>query len=821
MKQRDMGTAHVQMLRFLLLVTFVEICAAQNDIKLSVYTVTSKSLTMEWTQFSGASFYKLKATPKNSPQGQVFVQFGQTTILGSITSLTPNTQYTVQIEAMDNQMNVLTSAETDALTAPEIPVISATNSKSSESITVDFPEVAGATAYVLRAESKTGTFFSEVQVLGSPGTIEGLQPYTEYEISIMSVNAGGRSQPSYPTDQRTVIVAPNLNTTSPTSTSVVATWEPVDHAKLYTFVIIQEGSNVRIERSTNETTLELVNLEPGMNYTIKAQAVDDEGRLGDDQTFSQITRPSSPDVLDVQVGVTRSGALVYWGAVQGATSYIVWTSNNQSCNATLFSFCFIGPVECGLNQTLSVTAYNDAGPSDPSASVLYLTYPCPPNNSRIEESELGNCAVMWDPVKMVDFYIVFVKENDGKETMCNTTETFCPFECNCGEAFTGLVVPYNSVGGSPLVELVNHTTVLCCPDIMSITLVSSETVEIEWSDVRGADLYEVTAAETNDIIHCNDTDTICALSDLNCDTIYSIKVTPCSEIRGCNKTCEAYTQVTAPCAPEIINITQVNFTTYRVHISTPNRAGTMYTVTASASETSQSHICRTTESSCELTELPCGTVFEVMGTAKSNEGETSLPGYVEILETGPCCPQNVEVTQVTQAMSNVSWTPAVGARSFITSLTSQRGEAKCHTVDNTCLMGCITCSTSYNISMEAISSTGHKSECNYQGFSSSPCCPISIKLYRIPEKLQIRVYWRTLGPAIYNHSVELKTPMANLNCVAAPGIKYCDVMEEACGNVYEVYVSPVLPDGTKVEFCQKKAYAVPCLGLAGNVISGK
>lgn len=86
---------------------------------------------------------------------------------------------------------------------------------------------------------------------------------------------------------------------------------------------------------------------------------------------------------------------------------------------------------------------------------------------------------------------------------------------------------------------------------------------------------------------------------------------------------------------------------------------------------------------------------------------------------GPCCPTTVDVTQVTQAMTNVTWSSSTGAYSFVTALTSMHGDAKCHTTDLHCLMGCITCSTNYSVTLEAISSTGHKSECNYQGFSSS------------------------------------------------------------------------------------------------------
>lgn len=779
---------------------------------LTVYTVTSKSLTLQWTQIPGTSSYQLTATPKNSVQGQVFVQLGQT-ILGTIVSLSPDTQYTVQVEAMDDQMNIIGSGQTEALTAPDIPSISATYSKTSESITVEFPEVAGATGYILRAESKTGTFFSETPVSSSPGVVHGLQSYTSYEISIMSVNAGGRSQPSYSVDQRTVLVAPNLNTSSPTSTTIVVEWEPVDNAEQYTFVIIQELSNSRIDISTNKTTLELNNLQPGNNYTIKVQAQDAEGRLGDDQTFSQITRPDSPDVPDVQIdGQSRSVTIVFWGAVPGATSYTVITSNNQTCTSTLYSYCYLMPVVCGQNQTVTVIARNDAGPSVPSEKAAYLTYPCPPNNTWIEESNPGNCSVRWDEVKMVDFYMVYVKGNDGEEKVCNVTDTKCLFNCSCGYTFISIVTPYNKVGGSPILQLVNYTTIPCCPGSLSVTLVSSETVEINWLEVDGAELYQVTAQETDDTIHCNDTEPICALSDLDCDTAYSIKVTPCSEISGCNTTCKPHVQVTAPCAPEVNNITQVNSSTYNVHFSTPNRVNTSYTITGKASGHTQTYECHTTADSCHLAGLPCGTTFKVMGVAKTTEGGRSLPGYEKVLETGPCCPENITVQQETQAITNVSWSSAVGARSFLTSLTSRRGAAKCHTVDNHCLMGCITCSTNYTVSIEAISSTGHKSECNYTGFSSSPCCPTNIMLNRIiiNNTGGLRVNWRPLSASIYKHKVELTSNGVPLECLAPPGQKHCDIAEMMCGGSYTVLVSPVLPNGTKVSFCQKRSYSVSC-----------
>ena len=87
--------------------------------------------------------------------------------------------------------------------APEVPSIEQAYSKNSDSITVEFTEVSGATSYILRAQSESGDYFSEMVVVSSPGTVVKLKPYTDYRLSVMSVNSGGRSQPSYPIEART------------------------------------------------------------------------------------------------------------------------------------------------------------------------------------------------------------------------------------------------------------------------------------------------------------------------------------------------------------------------------------------------------------------------------------------------------------------------------------------------------------------------------------------------------------------------------------------------------------------------------------------
>lgn len=87
-------------------------------------------------------------------------------------------------------------------------------------------------------------------------------------------------------------------------------------------------------------------------------------------------------------------------------------------------------------------------------------------------------------------------------------------------------------------------SVPCCPESISVSAVSTDTLEIMWAASRGAELYETRAVDSSEVILCNDTAPVCALSDLSCDSSYSVMVTPCNEISGCNRACTSHTRDT-------------------------------------------------------------------------------------------------------------------------------------------------------------------------------------------------------------------------------------------------------------------------------------
>ncbi|KAM3619535.1 uncharacterized protein V6R79_009801 [Siganus canaliculatus] len=792
---------------------------AQTGIQVSIFSSTSRTMNLRWTSVSGASSYKITVALKSSPSSAIaFATFGPNTVLGSVGPLSPNIPYVFTVEALDNSQRVLSTATLESSTAPEImDPIQTVKPKDSTTLMVEFSPKTGATHYIIRVQNSNG-FFREDTVSSSPAEIKSLSPYTEYTLSIMSANSAGRSQPSAAISAKTVLPPPQFSASSSSSNdSITVSWAPVAHAVQYSLSIYKLGSSTNVKHNTSSTSMTVSGLDAGSLYVIRGFAWDLEGRQGEGSVYiNQTTRPPSPSSVNVSVVMTNSaaGLSVSWQLdqdVHGSVQFHVTSDQSLTCNSTSRS-CTLLPVGCGEVHTVHVTASNEAGPSSPSSPVVFTTFPCPPESLALAESSDGNCTLTWDPAPHADSYAAFIKRSDGREDTCNTTSNSCSYRCQCGYTYLMSVLAFNQAGSSPPGKVLNHTTLPCCPEGVSVSVVSADTLEIMWTASRGAELYETRAVDSSEVILCNDTAPVCALSDLSCDSSYTVVVTPCNEISGCNRACRAHTKDTAPCMPTSLTLSPKNSSCVSVTWTANNRAAT-YTVSAQGD--GGVHTCTTGGSSCDITDLPCGSTYEVSVTAASATGR-SLPSYSASVETEPCCPANLTVDQVTQAMTNVSWSPAKGAHSFITSLTSPRGHARCHTQDSHCLMGCITCGTNYTVTMEAYSHSGRKSDCTYQGFSSSACCPSGVRLYRMAGN-SLRVYWRSAGSS-HSYVAEMVGSSNNYTCTASAGENSCDISSIQCGDVYNVVVAPLTPGGSRVQFCAQRLYSVTCSG--SNVGTG-
>ncbi|XP_005997792.2 fibronectin type III domain-containing protein 7 [Latimeria chalumnae] len=816
-------------LTFLVLVAFISIClqavsSNASGFSMSVYTVTSRSISVRWTKFSRAFSYKITVAPVNSQGPSKFSHFNEDTIIGTVISLIPNTLYNVKVEALDKIGFALAEMERQHFTAPEIPVIDQVYSKMSDSITVEWAEVPGAIEYYLMAEN--GISFIESIASSSPGTIRGLEDAALYTITVRSANSGGRSQPSRPKDAKTVVSAPVLTGYSPSSDTIEVHWEPVYMAVSYTIAIIRsDGQDIRLKYNITSTNFTFSDLDPCTDYMISIHAWDASGLPGDESTYSQKTRGLPPEDVRIDLSSNSSGnveAIISWNLPKcktvkgrGMNYTAVMTSDGssvQNCTSRTTS-CTFSSLHCGMVYSVSVTTNNDAGPSLPSNEVLVESVPCAPGQISVQQVYPGVLTVSWSAVDLGDYYKTFVKRSDGLEDSCNTTATTCEFQSECGYTYYISVFAYNEAGQSPKGDEITNITAPCCPSEFQPEFVSSDTIEVTWSPARGAEIYETKADDGTGVVLCNDTTTVCTLSALKCDTQYSVAVYSYSELRGVNNTCQTKHVTTAPCSPEIINITHVDASTFTVSWKKNNKDAN-YTVTAAGDAGVWS--CTSSRNSCNIGALPCGSVFSVSALATTFKQE-SLPSYSVPLETAPCCPMDLAVNQVTQSMTNVSWSAGTGAQTYVSTLESTKGQAQCHTLETHCLLGCITCGTNYTVTLQAISETGMTSECTYQGFSSSACCPSGVRVLK-QDSRTLRVFWRASGGSV-NYIADLYGSNLNYTCSPTPGTNYCDIIDVPCGEVYTTVVSPVADDGAKIDFCTRKKFSVTCSGNSLGLVT--
>ncbi|XP_055962535.1 fibronectin type III domain-containing protein 7 [Sorex fumeus] len=694
-----------------------------------------------------------------------------------------------------------------AKTAPEIPTIDQAYSKISNSITVEWATVPGATSYLLTAED--GDTVIETIVASSPGTVMGLKAATLYQITVRSISATGRSEASPPKQAKTVLAAPVLEVSSPSPDSILVHWKAVYMATGFSVSIMRANGLGRIwKENTTGTSLTFTSLDPGTLYTIKAYAWNANGTPGDDSTCNQRTSPRAPANIQAFFDSGALRASVSWALTEGAFNYTAMAlsdSSELSCNTTLSS-CTISSLQCGTEYLISVLASNEAGSSRSTSALPLKTVACAPGRVNIQEDPPGHLSVTWSNVDLADYYVAFVKSDDGLEVHCNTSLTLCNFLSECGFTYFISVFAYNKAGQSPLGDVFNYTTAPCCPSDINPVVVSSDRVEIVWSPVRGAELYETRAMDGFSVVACNDTAPACTLSALECDTKYNITVYSFSEARGSNTSCSSRGVTTAPCSPEIKNVSKDEFSMVNVFWR-PTNAEATYTVTAQGEK--GLYRCSSAGESCALHGLPCGSVFSVTAVAETQAGQ-SLPSYSVPLETGPCCPAGLAVTQVTQSVINVSWTVGTGAQTYVAVVASNTGPSKCHTHQNHCHLGCITCGVNYTVTLKAVSATGLTADCASQNYSSNACCPLGVKLYRLGPN-GIRIYWQaSRGSA--NYSTDLSGSKGIFTCVPSAGHSFCDVTEIPCGDVYTVMVSPVAESGLKLTFCPKKIYSVTCSG---------
>ena len=194
-----------------------------------------------------------------------------------INTLTPNTTYTFEVQAVNSNGPSDWSAPASVTTAPAIPVTPtnvAAQVASSSQINVSWDPSVGTASYNLRINGS-----NVITGVTSPYQAKNLTANTTYTFEVQAVNASGASGWSTPVSATTTSGLPSVPTNIAaqvaSSSQINISWDPSVGATSYNLRI--NGANV-ITAVTNP--YQAKNLTTNTTYTFEVQAVNVNGASG-------------------------------------------------------------------------------------------------------------------------------------------------------------------------------------------------------------------------------------------------------------------------------------------------------------------------------------------------------------------------------------------------------------------------------------------------------------------------------------------------------------------------------------------------------------
>ncbi len=451
-----------------------------------VATATNNSITVAWDPVADASGYDIEA------DGTV-IDTGKSTSY-TITGLTQNTQHTFKVRSkgVGGAGNWSTPITKSTLpNSPGVP-INITAAPSSNSITIVWDSVGGATGYDIEVDG---------QVVNNGPTTNythrGLAPGTHHEYKVRSINPGGKSEWSPVVNASTTAEAPSVPanlSAAPTHTEIVVSWDPITGAS---YDIEVDGTI--IDNSTR-TSYTHTGLTAGTEYRYRVRSKKN-GSVGDWSAALTIsTLPNEFGVpANIQAAAGDTAVTITWDAVPGATGYEVDADGTIIDNGSS-NTCIHNNLAPGSQHSYQIRAKNAAQTSDWSPAVNITTnLLAAPANLTATATE-SSITVTWNTVTGAALYDLDV-DGTVTENLTNTSYTCTGLLPNTQHTFK--VRAKNEAGVSAWTIPLAKSTAFSGANIPAkVTAMSGSTsITLLWSGVEGATAYdiEIDGTATSDI----------------------------------------------------------------------------------------------------------------------------------------------------------------------------------------------------------------------------------------------------------------------------------------------------------------------------------
>ncbi|XP_021445175.2 tenascin-N isoform X2 [Oncorhynchus mykiss] len=390
---------------------------------LRLVRVTDVSLLVEWQAVRAAEYYVLTWHPEGNEAEleQVTVPNTETSYL--ITGLRPGVTYVVQVHAVIKEIQ----SEGDRIEATT--VVSGIDGirvlgQTEDSIQVDWQNPAAPLDHFrLTHANPDGQEEEQIVPMSAEArttnTIVGLQPGTEYLITVQGIKGTIEGKASFVTGVTDLDAPTNLLTKEVTEDTATVEWQKVQ-AEIDGYMISYssaEGSSGEITVGADSSSYRLTGLRPGVIYTVYIWAV----------KGSRVSRKSSTEAetdLDAPANlltreVTEDTMTVTWEKVQAEIeSYVIsYTSAEGSSGeihvgADSSSYRLTG-LRPGVIYTVYIWAVKGSRVSRKSSTVAETDLDAPTNLLTREVTE-DTADVSWDrPLADIDGYRISYSSAEG------------------------------------------------------------------------------------------------------------------------------------------------------------------------------------------------------------------------------------------------------------------------------------------------------------------------------------------------------------------------------------------------------------------------
>uniref|UniRef100_A0A8P4G5R4 Fibronectin type-III domain-containing protein n=1 Tax=Dicentrarchus labrax TaxID=13489 RepID=A0A8P4G5R4_DICLA len=596
-------------------------------------------------------------------------------------------------------------------------------------------------------------------------------------------------------------------------------WTQVPSADRYYLLVISQATGQTFNMTYTNFSTVVRNLHPSTNYDCYVYTVNSAG-LGSRSKVRTITTLVEPplNVRAIQTG--RGTARITWDPVKDVLMYrcvildIDEPNNKPSVyNVSDTKLDVHGILPCSTYR-ISVSSFNKFLVPSESTDYFYTTNKLTPVSSVTVDYTCTTQSVMvhWSAVFGADSYKATAMSHNGTELTCSSQTTSCLItELSCGETYVVNVTPMSE----SCKNMLNSTsatfeTVPCPPKNLELLRdCSSEVIVFSWEHTNNTNYYIAKAVDSQGMVQeCLTEDNSCYFTHTVCGRHYHFTVYSVTE--GCRSGISSTVDIsTAPCIPQNLQ-TAADCSTDLLLSKWDHAEGALrYTVEAFGNRGNNSkYTCNTTSNSCAISGIHCGEYLTIYITAFDDEC-ASPRTLGPVADTVPCMPRNVSAVKECGGDSLTMTWLSESAIFYIAMVVDSNGVIhSCNSMDLTCMIEGLTCSTNYTAYVIASNLMCNSSKSEMIAVETAACPPDRVTASLDCAANEALISWRGQSRVNSYTATIVDENQGLLSCSSTN--TSCRVPNLKCGKLYTVTVS--YHDGMCPSTASESIYmkSVPC-----------